>query len=351
MSLLYEMIARNLLSIPGYLRGGIHYLTRGGSYAYGVESDTSDVDLYGYAILPKKMYIPYFFQKRVFGFDRVEKFEQFSKGHIPHPFERGVEVDVTIYNIAKFFRLATDCNPTIIDILFAPQDCIEIMSTIGEYVRSERRIFLTKKCYYTFKGYAFSQLNKAKFKVIKQWVDSAKKAGIDPVNPPTPFELKKMDIETNLKQHLIALRERMGPVGSKRIKTVMEKGWDTKFGYHLVRLILEAEQILSEKDLNLRANSKLLKEIRGGAWALSDVEKFFSEKEKRLEELYKTSSLPYGPDEDAIREVLWSAITMHYREMTDLLKDIDLIEKLESAIKEINEVISKLQEQKEVRNG
>ena len=61
-------------------------------------------------------------------------------------------------------------------------------------------------------------------------------------------------------QHKLANKQPQG----KRAELVAEHGFDTRFGYHLVRLISEVEQILVEGDIDLRRNNEPLKAIRRG---------------------------------------------------------------------------------------
>lgn len=89
-----------------------------------------------------------------------------------------------------------------------------------------------------------------------------------------------------------------------RQESIEKFGYDVKFGYHVVRLILECEQILVEHDLDIERNSDILKSIRRGEWALPQLEEWFAKKEKSLEEVYHSSTLQYVPDEAAIKSVL-----------------------------------------------
>jgi hypothetical protein len=98
----------------------------------------------------------------------------------------------------------------------------------------------------------------------------------------------------------------------KRQADVAAHGYDTKFGYHLIRLVLQAEQILTEGDLDLTRNRDLLKSIRRGEWELARLKEYFEVKEKSLEELYARSTLREYPDEPAIKALLVKCIEHHY---------------------------------------
>lgn len=90
----------------------------------------------------------------------------------------------------------------------------------------------------------------------------------------------------------------------KRLDLVKRFSMDTKFAYHIVRLLLQAEQIMMEHDLNLERNSEVLKAIRNGEWTLERLKTWFAEKELSLEKLYTASTLRHSPDWDALRNIL-----------------------------------------------
>ncbi|NIT99428.1 MAG: nucleotidyltransferase, partial [Nitrosopumilaceae archaeon] len=65
-------------------------------------------------------------------------------------------------SLPKFMKLAGDCNPNIIEILFTDRNK-EIFSTpIFEKLYANRALFLSTKARHTFAGYAFAQLKRIK---------------------------------------------------------------------------------------------------------------------------------------------------------------------------------------------
>jgi len=166
MSYVRRVHTKQLATMPPYVHGGLQYEVIMGSFAYGVSSDASDTDVYGFCIPPKSVLFPHTTGKFIFGYDKTVpgNFEQFQKHHVIDK-EKGKEYDFSIYNIAKYFRLCADGNPNMIDSLFVPVRCITHSTAIGTLVRERRFDFLSKKCWHTFKGYAFSMLTKSKNKI------------------------------------------------------------------------------------------------------------------------------------------------------------------------------------------
>jgi len=258
-------------SPPNHVVDGLQYLVYTGSSAYGVSNDTSDLDIYGFSIPPKEMIFPHL-AGQILGFGKqINRFEQYQQHHIKY---NEKEYDFTIYSIVKFFQLCMDNNPNMVDVLFVPERCILFASEIGKLVRENRKIFLHKGGLSKYIGYSFSQMHK---------------------------------IETK------------NPIG-KRKAEVEKYGYDVKFGYHVVRLLNEIEQILAEGDLDLERSREQLKSIRRGEWAIGQIKDYFNNKKDSLDKLYVTSSLPYEPREKEIRELLVNCLEIRFGSIDNLIK-------------------------------
>lgn len=290
MSSIVEMLRKKgIIKPPRHIENSIQYEVMMGSVAYGVSTDTSDIDIYGFSIPYKNIVFPHT-AGVIQGFDKnYERFDQYQQHHVKF---NEKEYDISIYNIVKYFALVTDNNPNMIDSLFVPQRCILHSTQIGEKVRSKRNIFLHKGCWYKFKGYSYSQIHKIKTKK---------------------------------------------PEG-KRVKIIEKFGYDVKFATHTVRLINECEQILTEHTLDLERNREQLKAIRRGDWKKEQVIEYFETKERELESLYTTSTLPHSPNKELIKELLLDCLEMYYG---NLDKTITLPTDIYSLVEDMEEVIDK----------
>lgn len=161
MSVVDKLTSRGLITPPKHLKTNIHFETMMGSIAYGCSNDASDCDVYGFSIPPKDIIFPHL-AGHIIGFGRQpNKFEQYQQHGIDDKtFEKNY--DITIYNIVKYFQLVMQNNPNMIDSLFVPRRCILHSTQVGEHVRENRRLFLTKKSWHTFKGYAYTTVQKIK---------------------------------------------------------------------------------------------------------------------------------------------------------------------------------------------
>lgn len=124
-----------------WIQNSTHLLVRHGSMAYGTNIESSDQDYKGITIPPKQYF-----------FGTTHRFEQ-AELHEP---------DAVIFEMRKFFKLAAECNPNCIEILFVdPSDYI-LIDQIGEILLEHRNDFLSKKARQTFLGYARQQLKRLK---------------------------------------------------------------------------------------------------------------------------------------------------------------------------------------------
>ena len=291
-SILEVLRDKQLVHPPKWLPSNVHYLVITGSVAYGVSSDTSDMDVYGFCIPPKEDVFPHL-RGEIPGFGRqIQRFEQYQEHHIMDN-EARQEYDFSIYSIVKYFHLCMENNPNMCDSLFVPQRCVLFASKIGQMVRDNRKLFLHKGSYHKFRGYAYAQLHK-----IGTKANSA--------NP-------------------------------KRQASIEEFGYDVKFAYHVVRLALEAQQILVEHDLDIEANREILKSIRRGEWTEEKLRGWFNEKEKQLEEMYTKSTLQHSPDEEAIKDLLMNCLEQHYGSLDNAVKREVPVERMIAELKSVIE--------------
>lgn len=70
--------------------------------------------------------------------------------------------DETYYEVRRFLELLATGNPTMIELLFTPEDCIVEKDPIYDVILKHRDKFLTTKLANSFAGYAFAQIVKAK---------------------------------------------------------------------------------------------------------------------------------------------------------------------------------------------
>lgn len=215
------------------------YMVKAGSHAYGLNTPTSDLDLRGIAIPPKRFY---------FGLSNWEQDEA-----------KDEDTDRVVFLFQKVVRLALACNPNIIEIFFAPEDCIVEGRQFAEDVRGIRHLFLSKRAHQTFGGYAYSQL-------------------------------QRLVVHTRTKHGTHA-------------EIVEKHGYDTKNATHLIRLYRTGCELLETGEVNVRrADKEELLAIRNGAWPLERVLGEAERLRHRLDVVAAASPLPSKPDEKSVED-------------------------------------------------
>lgn len=121
-----------------HLKDRIIFLTLGGSYSYGTNVETSDVDVRGCALNSTSDLLG------------LTSFEQ-----VVHS-----QTDTTIYAFNKLIRLLLSCNPNTIEMLGCKPEHYFVITDIGKMMIENRKLFLSKCAVNSFGGYATQQLRR-----------------------------------------------------------------------------------------------------------------------------------------------------------------------------------------------
>ena len=112
-----------------------------GSQAYGTATPNSDIDIKG-------VYIQSVYD--------VASLYNYKQQIMP-------DKDTTFYEVKRFLELASSANPTILELMWIPDRCVQVKDPLWvKYIESNRDLFLTKQCCNSFMGYAVQQIHKAK---------------------------------------------------------------------------------------------------------------------------------------------------------------------------------------------
>lgn len=110
-----------------------------GSQAYGTATPQSDTDL-----------------KSVFHASPRELLGAHYKPQIEH------SKDNVSYELKRYLELLKSANPTILEMLYSPEDCIVSKDKSFNIILAAKNTFLTRKCKESFGGYAAAQIRKAR---------------------------------------------------------------------------------------------------------------------------------------------------------------------------------------------
>jgi len=136
-----------------HLDDRIIFLTLGGSYSYGTNVETSDVDIRGCALNSPS---------DILG---LSNFEQFVNE----------QTDTTVYSFNKLVSLLINCNPNTIEMLGCKPEHYIYLTDFGREMISNRKMFLSKRAAHSFGGYANAQLNRLENALARDRLTQAKK--------------------------------------------------------------------------------------------------------------------------------------------------------------------------------
>jgi uncharacterized protein len=283
---------------------------KSGSHAYGTSTPNSDSDYIG-VFMPDEPY--------VLGNKHCEQVQIRTNPSDSGKQNTSKDSDTVIYSLPKFIKLLTANNPTVLETLYYPQNCLVFANDLGMELLRHRDLFPSKKVKWTYLGYAFTQ-KKALTHKKERW-EALGKALVQldiweqerheklPVRLELPSDLREdktwgqyekgmaiADIRKILQQHVASY--------GYRVEDIKKFGFSCKFASHLIRLLDEGLQFLVEGKIDLPLpNNNLVRDIKLGKFKLDQILQMADEKEKLVNEAYIRSNLPHTPNFEAIEEL------------------------------------------------
>ena len=336
-----------------------------GSKAYGLDTPTSDTDIKGVFLLPKREF---------YGLDYVPQVSNESN-------------DIVFYELGRFMELLSVNNPNILELLSTPADSVLVRHPLLDLIQPS--LILSKLCKDTFGKFAYSQIKKAKglnkkivnpmsearksilsfcyvsqgngsmplekFLSLKGWQQEhcglvnipnmknlfglyhGKGLGYQGIlkgedsNSPALSSIEKgarqeamlyVNLEgysTYCKEH----REYWDWV-AKRNEARYEnttnhgKNYDAKNMMHTFRLLDMAIEIGRDKQVNVRRpNRDFLLDVKHGAFEYADLLDMAEARKLEMEQVYAASDLPEKPDLDKISQLMFELREGLYGERRD----------------------------------
>lgn len=226
-----------------------------GSIAYGLNVATSDIDYRGIFIAPKDYQL---------GLHTIEQKDsgwlvELGNGCYPYLTNK----DTCCFELKKYLKLALNCNPNILEILFCNKH--KHLNEAGQTLVDNKHLFLSKKAKHSYAGYAQS-------------------------------ELRKMQ----------------NPNSTKYNASV---GYNTKKGMHVIRLLTMGIEILKHNTIIVNrkeaGDQDYLLSIRNGEVPLKDLLSKAEDLQDILNKEYTSSSIQSKPNYEKVNRLCISLIHNH----------------------------------------
>lgn len=314
----YEFLRTN-----PHLNGRIIFLTLGGSYSYGTNVDTSDVDVRGCALNSPSDLLG------------LTSFEQVVN----------TQTDTTVYSFNKLVSLLLNCNPNTIEMLGCKPEHYFYLTNVGKEMIDNRKLFMSRRAVQSFGGYATQQLRRLENALARDKLSQARreehirnsmegavrsfksrytsfdKGSVQLYTAESQREDLDREIFANIHLEGYPAREFNSMMNDlhnvladyEKLNHRNKKKDDNhlnKHAMHLVRLYLMCLDILEKGDIITyrEADHDLLMSIRHGEYQREDGtyrQEFFdmvSEFEKKLAYAKENTSLPAHPDMKKVEE-------------------------------------------------
>jgi uncharacterized protein len=177
------------------------------------------------------------------------------------------DVDLVVYALRKYLRLAVKGNPTVLLPLFAPEESIMRMRPLGSQLRALAPAILSRHAVHRFAGYLLAQRGR--------------------------------------------LLTRGLPCGtSSRPELVARHGYDVKYACHALRLAYQGLEIVRDARLTLPLpepqRTRVLRVKRGEVAAVEEVLAEVDDVRDRIERHLRDGDTPLAPEPDLATVSAWS---------------------------------------------
>lgn len=293
-------------------------LTVGGSHAYGTNNENSDIDIRGICL------------ENIEEYWGLSRFEQFTDS----------QTDTVIYGFKKLINLLLNCNPNIIEILGTNEEHIFQISEAGKLLRNNVDLFLSKKVYYSFGGYATSQLRRLQNALARDEYPQKEKEKHILGSIENQFEhfqreyqkFTKSEIKLYLNKSCkkdfdeeIFIDINLNHYPLRDLKSIYSdmnnviKNYESlnhrnnkkdelhlnKHAMHLVRLLIMGTEILETGKINtFRKDREFLLKIRDGYYSYEHIFQMVDDLEKNFKDAYERSLLPEKSNSNAIEKFM-----------------------------------------------
>lgn len=215
------------------------------------------------------------------------------------------EWDAAAYEVRHFVGLLCNGNPNVMATLWVKPECVIYREREGEMLQAARHLFVTKRAYHSFGGYAHSQL--------KRMVSFKDTALMGDCGCTGKFHGPDCSMAEE-RGRGSAKRFATGFMGEKRKALVSKFGYDSKNAAHLIRLLRLGAEFLRTGALTVdrrdAGDADELLSIKRGEWPLEKVKTHSEDLFAAMREARDASTLPEEPDWSKVDALLMDILSV-----------------------------------------
>ncbi len=251
----------------------------------------------------------------------VEHYLGFGRADVREKWEG--QYDCVFYEVRKMVSLLLNCNPNVLSLLWLKDNKVIYKSLLGHRLQENRDIFVTKKAYHSFSGYAHGQFKRMTHMNQETLADIAKRKGDLLEMGCVDSESNEITLPPGASAELISKRDQYneirgryykGYMGNKRRELVERFGYDCKNAAHLIRILRMGIEFLTDGALYVEREDKYeLMDIKRGAWPLDKVKNEAERLFQLAQESYVRSSLPAEPDRQKAEQLVIEIVSDYHK--------------------------------------
>jgi hypothetical protein len=279
-----------------------------GSVAHGMyvpsndPDSIDDKDVMGVYVNPVEHYL---------GFGRKEVREKWEGPY-----------DCVFYEVRKMVSLLLNCNPNVLSLLWLKDNSVIYKTLLGQRLQDQREIFVTKKAYHSFNGYAYGQFKRMTH-MNQDTLSDITNRRVELLSQGCTDADGELTLPAGASAELINKRDQYneirgryykGYMGTKRRELVERHGYDTKNAAHLIRILRMGIEFLIDGTLYVeREDKNELMDIKQGLWPLDKVKAEAERLFALAQESYVRSPLPPEPDRARAEQLVIDIVSDYHK--------------------------------------
>lgn len=304
----------------------ILFKMKSGSHLYGLNTEKSDEDYVG-------VYVESDYEDFLDPFNTKDEYDESVKSKLENGKNNPDAIDCKYFHLKKFIKLCAGNNPSVFEMLFAPEECIEYIHPHFKILLNRRGMFLSKRLIDKFIGYAKSQEQKSytkseKYLILNKFVEGLRRMHQDSILREVVSKADfskhfkdKYNIITSGNDEVLEIGQMKFPFGitvketveriddrfkraSHRVDDIVINKYEPKSLSHTLRLLYEGMELIETGNISLPFTGIKKENIMGiktGETSLVEAVEVIQDAKDMFAAFEKSHELPDNPQYEYIK--------------------------------------------------